>query len=453
MTLRSLADLRPRLREPRFWVVQALVILIAATDFVGDDLWPQTHIVSLITVILFVVPVTYAALNFGFAGALVTAAWCILADAPIIVWHHEGSTRIEELLQLAAIDAVAVFVASRIDREEAARARAEAAQAALRLSEHKYRSLFESSPQPVLLLGPGQVVRDLNPAAERLFGLPRQAAIDHELHEAAPVLEQALAAGDSPFALDGQWFTPLPTVIDDEVQVQVEDITRQESLRAYAHAVLNAQEEERRRLAQEIHDDTIQAIVLLCRRMDSLAKAATPALPEVAAGLGEVRRDAEATIRGLRRLTRALRPPVLDDLGLVASIRQIVDDVRDRTGLDAHFQVTGEPQRLPPEVELSLFRVAQEALHNAEQHARATRVSVRLRIAADGVTLAVADDGVGMDDPRGRMRPTGDHLGLVGMRERAQLIGGQLRVRSAPGRGVQIRLHVPIREGVQVKTD
>jgi PAS domain S-box-containing protein len=440
------ASLRPRFHDARFWAIQALILLIAAIDAAGDDLWPKANIVSLFVVILFFVPVTYAALNFGFSGAVATAAWGFLLDVPVILWHHQGTLRTQELLQLFAIDAVAVYVASRVDR-------AEAAQAALHLSERKYRTLFEDSPQPVLLLDADRTVRDLNPAAARLFGVSRERALDRPLGEVGgATLERAVAAGGIPLELKrpqggSAWLAPLLTQIEDErqgplVQLQLRDVTeervRQESLRAYARAVVRAQEEERRHLAQEIHDDTIQSIVLLCRRMDGLARAAA-ALPEVARGIGELRHDAETTIQGLRRLTRGLRPPVLDDLGLVASIRQVVDDFRERTGVEADFRVSGQLRRLPPEVEVSLFRIAQEAIHNVEQHARARRLGVHLGLGRDAVVLTVADNGVGMG-----AGPSADHLGLVGMRERAQLLGGGLRVRSRPGAGVQIRLRVPV---------
>lgn len=407
-----------RLRDPRFWVVQALVVLIAAADWTGDDLAAQVHVVSLLTVMLFFVPVTYAALNFGFPSALATAIWCVVADLPIIFVHHTGTTRIEELLQLAAIVGVAVFVARHVDRAEAA--------------ERKYRALFEHSPEAVVLLDGGGRALDLNPAAVDLLGR-------------APARE--ILEAEAPFPLtraDGRrlWLEPLRTAVGDGLmQLELRDATearaRHDSLRAFARAVLAAQEEERRRLAQEIHDDTIQSVVLLCRRMDAVARAAPPA---VASGIADLRVQAETTIQGLRRLTRALRPPVLDDLGLVASLRQVVDDFSQRTGVAARLDVTGDARRLAPEVELGVFRIAQEAVHNVEQHAHAHRLAVRLIVGPEAAVLGVADDGVGMAERAG---PAGDHLGLVGMRERAQLLGGTLRIRSRPGRGVQLRLRVP----------
>jgi two-component system sensor histidine kinase UhpB len=444
--------LAPRFGDGRFWATQALVVFIAAADAAGDEWWPDAHVVSLFAVILFFLPVTYAALNFGFAGAAATAAWCFLLDAPVVLWHHQGSLRTQELLQLGAIVAVAVFVASRVDRAEAARA-------ALDRSERKYRALFEDSPQPVLLLDGRRTIRDLNPAAARLFAVSRAAALNRPLAEVAGELAgPALTGGGAAFPVERPeggrvWLAPLMAEIGDErqgplVQLQLRDVTeerrRQDTLRAYARAVVHAQEEERRRLAHEIHDDTIQSMILLCRRLDSLATAVAPARPDLADGIAELRREAEAIIQALRRLTRALRPTVLDDLGLEASIRQVVEDFRDRTGTDVRFRVTGCPRRLPPEVELNLFRIAQEALRNIEQHAHARRVAVHLGMNRDTVVLSVADDGVGMPDPGTRGLPGGDHLGLAGMRERAQIIGGELRIRSSVGRGVHIRLRVPV---------
>ena len=342
----------------------------------------------------------------------------MVADAPIIFLNHTGTTRIEELLQLAAIVGVAVFVARHVDRGEAA--------------ERKYRALFEHSPEAVVLLDGAGRALDLNPAAADLLGQ-------------APARE--ILEAQAPFPLtraDGRrlWLEPLRTAVGDGLmQLELRDATaahaRHDSLRAFARAVLAAQEEERRRLAQEIHDDTIQSVVLLCRRMDAVARAAPPA---VASGIADLRVQAETTIQGLRRLTRALRPSVLDDLGLVASLRQVVDDFSQRTGVAARLDVTGDARRLAPEVELGVFRIAQEAVHNVEQHAHAHRLAVRLAVGTGAAVLAVADDGVGL---AGTAAPPGDHLGLVGMRERAHLLGGTLRIRSRPGRGVQLRLRVP----------
>lgn len=453
--------LRPRFSDPRFWAIQILVALLAAMDILGDVLLPSEHLVSLVVVILFLVPVIYAALNFGFAGSFATALWCLAVDTPIIFANHRGSVRVEELLQLVAMDAVAVFVASRIDREAAARARAEATQTALHLSERKYRSLFEGSPIAVFLLDAGQVIRDLNPAAARLLQLAAGSAVGRPLLGAAgaaagPALVRVVTrGGGGPLQIgrpDGSqvWVAPLVTAIENErqgplVQLQLRDVTEemqlQASLRAYAHGVVRAQEEERRRIAQDLHDDTIQSLVLLCRRMDALAKTADHTPPVVATGLAAIRRSAETTIQGIRGITRALRPPVLDDLGLVASIRQVVDDLRERTGIDARYRVSGDTRRLPPEVEVGLFRIAQEAVRNVEQHAAAQRISVGLVFRHREVDLRVIDDGVGFTS---QATPPQDHLGLVGMRERAELIGGELSIRASPGHGVRIRLRVPV---------
>ena len=137
----------------------------------------------------------------------------------------------------------------------------------------------------------------------------------------------------------------------------------------------------------------------------------------------------------LRSIARGLRPSILDDLGLVASLNQVVVEAIGRGGLAGEFQVSGTERRLPPDVELAVFRIAQEAVTNVERHASASHLTVTLEFDDRDLRLRVADDGVGFARHQVRDSVDGYSLGLPGMHERARLAGGRLVVRSTPGQG------------------
>jgi len=208
-------------------------------------------------------------------------------------------------------------------------------------------------------------------------------------------------------------------------------------LESYVLQVTRAQEEERKRIARELHDDAAQSLVSLCRGLDGLAEPAW-ALPGAATlRLRELRGEAGEVLESVRRFSRDLRPAMLDDLGLVPALEWLTSDLEDRLGLDAGLEISGSPRRLSPEVEVALFRIAQECIRNVERHAHASRVLVQAVFEDPVLTLSVTDDGVGFDPNVDHLLVSG-RLGLVGARERAQLVGGSLSVRSAPQQGTTV---------------
>lgn len=215
--------------------------------------------------------------------------------------------------------------------------------------------------------------------------------------------------------------------------------------KAYAMHVVNAQERERQRIARDLHDDTVQTLVLLCQRLDALKS--TASVPPLAiTKLQEVRTTAEQAATGLRQFARELRPPMLDDLGMVAAIRKLVMDFMDRTAIDGRMEIKGEEQRLPPDLELAIFRIAQEALSNVERHAAATRVSVLFSFSSGTVTMEILDNGVGFVVPRKPADgPIPAKLGIIGMRERVELLHGSLQIQSVPGAGTRISVSIPLK--------
>jgi signal transduction histidine kinase len=213
-------------------------------------------------------------------------------------------------------------------------------------------------------------------------------------------------------------------------------------LRSYAMQVTQAQEDERKRIARELHDEASQNLVVIRRGLTALG--ASVGDHPAAAQLSELRDLAGQTVAGLRRFSRDLRPPTLDALGVSSALDQLVTQVHERSGLAADFCVEGPYRRLPIETELAVFRIGQEALHNVERHGAASSVAVDLTFEHGRVRLKVTDDGCGFQPPQNLEElPESGKLGLIGMRERAQLVGGTLQLHSRPGTGTRVELEVP----------
>jgi two-component system sensor histidine kinase UhpB len=199
-------------------------------------------------------------------------------------------------------------------------------------------------------------------------------------------------------------------------------------------AALHAQEEERARVARDLHDEVNQSLTGLLLRLEAAREAAPPELEDE---LAETKALANQAMRELLSLARQLRPTALDDLGLAAAVGGQVEQL-ERGEIDARLSVEGDFSDLGDDAQLVVYRVAQEALSNAARHSGAERVEVRLRRSDDGVTLEVSDDGCGFafdQSERG--------LGIGGMRERALLVGGELTIESRPNHGTTVRLDVP----------
>jgi len=218
----------------------------------------------------------------------------------------------------------------------------------------------------------------------------------------------------------------------------------QRSLHGYIGAITAAQEEERRRLARELHDDTIQALIALKQRVQLIRLTAPREAPE-SVELQEIASLTEQTIENLRRLTRALRPIYLEDLGLVTALEMLARETSQALNIPVEFQRQGTEKRLDPTVELALYRMTHEAFSNISRHAQATQASLKIVFTAQNVTLQVTDNGVGFDVPKSPAEfAPGGHYGLLGLHERAELIGAALEIISAPGQGTRVSIRVPL---------
>jgi len=325
----------------------------------------------------------------------------------------------------------------------------------------KYRGLFDFSPLPVLLLDKDNRIIDANPAGgyllksnpESLKGIPANSiGIKCILKSVKNWWECEIVTTN--ITNTGPFLAPTYSVVKDPqgneiTQIILRDVTqeynRQEGLKAYTAYILRAQEEERQRIARELHDETIQSLALLMRQLDDVDSKSAGLSSAYTEELAKARKIAEKAVGDLRNFTRALRPPILDDLGVVASIRSLLVDFTDRTGVIGQFLLSGEEKRLSRETEVGIYRIAQEALWNVEHHAKAKNVDVSINFREKDIVLNVVDDGIGFDVPVIiGIKSAASRLGLVGMQERSEIFGGRLEITSRPGKGTAVTIYIPI---------
>ncbi len=207
----------------------------------------------------------------------------------------------------------------------------------------------------------------------------------------------------------------------------------QAALHDYLRAVTQAQEEERARLGRELHDETVQTLIALSHKAQMVQRNFERTSPQTNEYIAELRQMIAQSIEEVRRFSRALHPHYLDELGLVTALETLARES------GAQFAILGAPRSMNDEKQLALYRIAQEALNNARRHAQANNIRVEVKFQQETATLEVRDDGIGFEPPPQFNHLTGTgHFGLIGMRERAQLTGGQFAVRSAPGKGTTV---------------
>jgi len=242
--------------------------------------------------------------------------------------------------------------------------------------------------------------------------------------------------------------------LEARVAGRTEELRQQQGLtQQLLHRAITAQEDERARLARELHDEIGQTLTAVQLSLDRLARA----LPTDDSGsrerLDRGRKLTEQALADLRRMIAALRPGVLDQLGLLPALGWVADHTLRPLGLLVTIEGAGLQERLPSDIETILFRIAQEAMSNVARHSEASRLSIHLAREDDQATMTLTDDGRGFDPAAVTAAPDQSRgLGLAGMQERASLAGGQVTVESAPGRGTTVRVVMPLSPTVEETT-
>ncbi|OGN91179.1 MAG: hypothetical protein A2Z70_00645 [Chloroflexi bacterium RBG_13_48_17] len=340
----------------------------------------------------------------------------------------------------------------------------------LQQSEEKYRDLFENAYDAIWLHDLDGNVLASNKACEKLTGYSAEELLNVHICRLIPECsrssieqtERKLILNEhveyrcegelikkggakaivqittSLIAHDGEivGFQHCARDITDERQLQ-------QNLHYYLQQVTRAQEEERKRIARELHDETLQNLIAISRQLEKVTS--SDALwEESVEAVRSFKKQIEVAVKGIRRFSHDLRPSVLDDLGLLPALELLADDL-DKQGITTSFKVTGKVRRLVPEVEVMLFRIAQEAVRNIWRHSQASAAEVVIEFGDAMVKLNIKDDGNGFGLPQRVEDLAGlGKLGLVGMHERAKLLGGTLTLTSEEGKGTMATVEVPV---------
>lgn len=476
-----------RVRERHFWLVQVLMLAVTILHIGMEvsDFGPEGSGLHFVPVMLYGIGIVVAGIRYGPEGGILTGIWATVMAVPnIVIWHRHDYAWVTETIQLLAALGVGAVVSWQVELHTAQRKIAEANSRRLSLLNQVSAALNQTLDlEDVLDATLAQVARSVDSdhawivAWDEATGEPSLLAHVGEAHyrcsqshvqegwlepfrvaqrDETPIIikEQALAF---PLAAKGNLLGVLvvsyPAAASwsqedmgllaamanqiagaiDKSRLRREEIRMQQALREYARQITQAYEVERQRISRELHDDSIQSLVLLSRQLDDLSK-------RPGASLDDVRQLAYETVQSLRRFSRDLRPSILDDLGLIAAIDWLVTDLSKRTSIKASLDVRGTSRRLDPDSELALFRIVQESIRNAEKHSQADSLVVTAEFAEDRLNLTIVDDGRGFE-----VKPLKDgvytgKLGLLGMRERANLLGAFFDIQSRPGEGTKVTI-------------
>lgn len=327
--------------------------------------------------------------------------------------------------------------------------------------------LLDNSPYGIAIISPDTSLEYLNPALEKLTGLSRYDL----LGQRAPypfwppdkrksyfnlfnemMVTEGLCSEMQLQRRNGEsaWvevtLSPLAENQAKYFVINHIDLTERRKMREetefYVREITRIQEEERKRIARELHDDTAQSLAFITLELDSLIHNSEIVSEKVRQRLTNLRLQAENSLTEVRRFSHELRPGVLDQLGLLAALETLVDETRARGQFFISFSTNGTPRRLSNEEEQALFRIVQEALSNVRKHSQATAAGVRIDFSRQKVKLSISDNGKGFPSQEVNRALSTGRLGLIGMKERARLIGGRLLIKSVPHEGTTVMVEI-----------
>ncbi len=339
----------------------------------------------------------------------------------------------------------------------------------LKLSEERYRGLFENTLDAIWIVGADGRVLDANASLARMVASSREEIIGQgesfltgPEKAVAEKARQSLLKGDLPGELYDQRVTSrqgreyvlkvTTTALTDDGKIVAfqhigKDVTAErrmhDNLRYYLQAITRAQEDERLRIARELHDSTAQTLIAVLHRIETYREDRLHLTMSDSRFLWTLQADIKSALQEVRHFARDLRPAILDDLGLLSAVEWLLEEHEKTHNINARMRVSGEKRRFLPEVETTLFRIVQEALNNVIRHSKATQVRVNFDLDVEEVRVTIQDNGVGFEvsEPDDLLRS--GKLGLAGMSERAQLLGGTVTITSKPGEGTVITAILP----------
>jgi len=491
-----------------FWILGAMLVGLGLVHYLTPQirllpLAPTPLVRHAVERIIFILPVAGATFAFGQVGGIITLALAILIMLPRAMFISPAP--LDALVEIVAVGFVGYLVIWMIETQEREkRLRQEAVLRLKQLNEIAEEITSELELDRILpkvleiseeMVSAGGGVIALFDQERNLIGYPYLHNLPSELTDVTVPIEQGLAgevmttgrplaienyrdypraipefveagvvgvvavpimSGDLSFGTlalcsfdEARRFSDrdiaILTGIGRQAGIAVENAHLYENMRFYVRQITQVQEDERKRIARELHDETIQMLIVISRRLEVLASL-PGALPEPAMRhLESLQALVSDTLKGVSRFVQDLRPATLDHLGLAATLEGMTGDLSEKDHIDTELRVIGEARRLMPEEELVLFRIAQETLSNVRRHSRASRATVEVEFYPDRVRLTLEDNGDGFNAPErmGDLISSGK-LGIIGMQERARLLGGTLQVHSEVGTGTTVVVDVPV---------
>lgn len=339
------------------------------------------------------------------------------------------------------------------------------AESALRKSEKSYRDLFETALDAIWVNDLEGIMTAVNEGAARLTGYPREEMLNYNvklfiddnslaiarnvkksLMQKRPIVmpyEQRIIRKDGTVATC-MLMTNLITDINGNAAFQniARDMTEEkrlyENMRYYLEQITKAQEEERKRIARELHDGTLQTLIAMLHQLEYLLDQSNWPIKQ-AKELWSFYEQLRDVVHEIRRFSQDLRPAILDDFGLLLALEWLIQDLQNKYGIVADLIIEGEERRVSQEAELLMFRIVQESLSNVRKHSRATEVTITVGFFTNRIRVAISDNGIGFTVPEEPADlPRMGKLGLAGLEERAKLLGGTLTLKSQPGKGTTV---------------
>lgn len=327
-----------------------------------------------------------------------------------------------------------------------------------------FRAVFDRAPDGIVVVDDAGLIVEVNPCAEEQFGytaeelagqpieilIPQSLRTSHEerrgnFHEKPTIRPMGVGLELAGQRKDGHEFpaeislSPWSSGKEVFVIAIIRDVTERWQLRAFGRGALRAAEEERQRISRELHDDTAQRLATLLIRLRLACQEKNAERRD--SMLDDLRENLQETAEGVGRIARGLRPPALEDAGVVTALQSHIRNLFEHEKIRSSFDAGAVDQLLDANSKLVLYRVVQEALSNVVRHSEATEVTISIEVDGSSVVAIVEDDGVGFGDQA--IVKGGGGLGLVGMKERAASAGGTVCVNSRPGQGTQVRLSIP----------
>ncbi len=339
------------------------------------------------------------------------------------------------------------------------------------LKSEKFNSnLLQNSPNPIVVINSDTSIAYVNPAFEKLTGFSAQFIMGQKapypwwtkeekgkaLHSFLKTLDKKKHKRENLFRRkngDQFWVDVTTILIENEdgqshnLQTWI-DITEakrlRENLEFYVMQITKVQEEERKRIAQELHEETLQSLAALCLAAEAIIKSKERGSQNITCDLKELQEKINGVIEEVRRFSYGLRPGVLDYLGLPAALETLIDELNEKD-LEAHLTVSGEERPLTSDMEITLFRIAQEALNNVKKYSQARKVDLDVSYGKTKIKLTVSDNGRGFDLPsRLSELAAQGKLGLLGIEERTRLYGGNFSIQAQPRKGTKIIITLPV---------